>query len=780
MSTATLSEARSFSRFFAVGSLLILIIVTAATLNVASTCSDPLDAPGSSGLLTRSVSVTRRLSSALKRIRFRRNASPPGAASPPAAAQSDVPTNAVKSAADVVPFVSDAKHLLALLSTPEGVASLGDSANIARALAKAVLEVGGSLVEEAVKMKVSTTGEVPLDSWDSRELYTQQTCHVNPDESEVCYYSGVLCFDGEGPVVSVAEPEYAVSRPVDPSHNCIDTRFNEQSVYEFSQCVINAASSRKVNNSAIGYNVAHTLPVINRRWGPLNRGKGGLFRELHASEIWGDRPDALLSALGAHTVIPDPEPGGTHRDFTALNELSVAGDSRGAVKIAIPKGHALSSLSGKDISTRVRKSGAHVVSEPAGLEVLAETSIAGRKISWVESGLWVSDFKEGDEKSPLSMLMTSAAFFDSVRQNKTPNFGDHPRDGYIHFQESWQVASTRSVYMDPPSQNQISYKIVGQWDVPPMRHVAFAGAGAKAIRKAGDVANVFSEMLTLATTPETKFWFSDLSNSLGPDALVCSRRGGVIQQKHKFFTSRMDSAMWKTYAYQLTGLGVKGQRPHPRYAPREAVILVSSSVLSDVPGPASETIHNLAEVESIVRSTGLPTRIITDLKGLSFEETVHLFAGIGILIAPHGPALAFMTFMPAHSVVVECFPYGLKRNNFRHLANMADIHYFSIYSENRLPPSECKKDECLVFKKKFWNECESKNMTGYDVAVDEDCLHAIVNHPLLVDTVELLTHIPDAIDCSGAYSLKNPIWEALAPKEGQPVRPPPNNTAGDK
>ena len=85
-------------------------------------------------------------------------------------------------------------------------------------------------------MKVSTTGEVPLDSWDSRELYTQQTCHVNPDESEVCYYSGVLCFDGEGPVVSVAEPEYAVSRPVDPSHDCIDTRFKLLSLTQASSC----------------------------------------------------------------------------------------------------------------------------------------------------------------------------------------------------------------------------------------------------------------------------------------------------------------------------------------------------------------------------------------------------------------------------------------------------------------------------------------------------------------------------------------------------------------
>ena len=788
MSTAASSEARWLSRCMGVSSLLILILVTAATLNVATTCSMPLDSPGGSASMTKSVSVTQRISRALKRIGSRRTGAAGSTTSSGAAGLASgegqhevaLPATAVKTAADVVVHVEAARELLALLNTPSGAAALGPTATIARALANAVIQVGGTLVEAAAKIKVGSSGKLPLNSWDSRELYTQQSCHAGADESEVCYYSGVLCYDGEGPVAIVAEPDFAAERPADPTHTCIDTRFNEQSVYEFSQCVINAASARKVNNTAIGYNVAQALPVVNRRWGPLNRGTGGLFKEMHPSEIWGDRPDALLAALGAHTVIPDPEPKGTPRDGSALDELQIVGDGRGVVNIEVPKDHKLSVLAGKDVATRVFESKPHMIGGDNGVKALASTKVAGRNVVWLESGLWISNFDEGDDKSPLKILSLAGSIFDSVRNNRTPSFGDHPRDGYMHFQESWQVASTRSVYMDPPSKNQISYKVVGQWDVPPMVNVAFAGAGAKKIESIDALDNVFSEMLKIAAHADTKFWFSDLSKTLGPDSLVCSRRGGVLQPKHKFFSGRMDSAMWKTYAYQLTGLGVKGTRPHPRYAPREAVILVDSSVLDDGNHLASEKIYNLEEVEAIVRSTGLPTRIIQNLKGMSFEEIVTLFAGVGILVAPHGPALAFTTFMPAHSVIVECFPFGLKRNTFRHLANMADLHYFSIYSEQRMTPADCKGKECLVFKRKFWDECESKNMTGYDVAVDNDCLHAIVNHPLIVDVVELRTHIPDAIDCSGAFSLKNPLWEALAGKEGKPVRPPPNNTNGDK
>lgn len=769
-----------------VSGLLILILVTAATLNVATTCSMPLDTIGGSASLTKSVSVTSRISQALRRIGVRRAANSGTVGSTTSSgvsagsiAAADLPATAVKTAADVVLHVEAARELLALLNAPGGAAELGASAAIARDLATAVLQVGGTLVEEAVKIRIGSSGKLPIDSWDSRELYTQQRCHANPDESEVCYYSGVICYDGEGPIAIVPEPDFTAERPADPTHNCIDTRFNEQSVYEFSQCVINAASGRKVNNTATGYNVAQALPVVNRRWGPLNRGPGGLFKEMHPSEIWGDRPDALLSMLGAHTVIPDPEPKGTPRDGSALDDLQIVGDGRGAITIEMPRDHKLSPLAGKDMATRVFVSKPHTVGK--NLQALASTKVAGRNIVWLESGLWISNFDEGDEKSPLKILSLAGALFDSVRNNRTPTFGDHPRDGYMHFQESWQLASTRSVYMDPPSKNQISYKVVGQWDVPPMTNVVFSGAGAKKIASMDELDNVFSEMLKISAQPDTKFWFSDLSNTLGPNSLVCSRRGGVLQPKHKFFSGRMDSAMWKTYAYQLTGLGVKGIRPHPKYAPREAVILVDSSILDDGPHLQSETIYNLADVEAIVRSTGLPTRIVPSLKGMSFEEIVTFFAGVGILVAPHGPALAFTTFMPAHSVIVECFPFGLKRNTFRHLANMADLHYFSIYSEQRMPPKDCKEKQCLVFKRKFWDECESKNMTGYDVAIDNDCLHAIVNHPLIVDVVELRTHIPDAIDCSGAFSLKNPLWEALAAKEGQPVRSKaPNSTNGDK
>ena len=45
---------------------------------------------------------------------------------------------------------------------------------------------------------------------------------------------------------------------------------------------------------------------------------------------------------------------------------------------------------------------------------------------------------------------------------------------------------------------------------------------------------------------------------------------------------------------------------------------------------------------------------------------------------------------------------------------------------------------------------------------------------------ELRDTLVDAVDCSAAYSLKNPDWARLAPKEGIPVKPPPEKSGEDK
>ena len=69
---------------------------------------------------------------------------------------------------------------------------------------------------------------------------------------------------------------------------------------------------------------------------------------------------------------------------------------------------------------------------------------------------------------------------------------------------------------------------------------------------------------------------------------------------------------------------------------------------------------------------------------------VELMAGTGILIAPHGAHLANAMFLPAHAAVIELFPYMMKKNTYRHLSLMSDLHYLPFYSWELLGPEHNK------------------------------------------------------------------------------------------
>ena len=47
-------------------------------------------------------------------------------------------------------------------------------------------------------------------------------------------------------------------------------------------------------------------------------------------------------------------------------------------------------------------------------------------------------------------------------------------------------------------------------------------------------------------------------------------------------------------------------------------------------------------------------------------------------------------FLPAHAVLVELFAFGTKRNTFRHLSSLLDLHYFPVYSWERVPPDAAR------------------------------------------------------------------------------------------
>lgn len=59
---------------------------------------------------------------------------------------------------------------------------------------------------------------LPPPEFDPEGMYTQQTCYVQVDETEICVYEGTFCFDGLSPVVVVDEPVTLPQRINDFTH----------------------------------------------------------------------------------------------------------------------------------------------------------------------------------------------------------------------------------------------------------------------------------------------------------------------------------------------------------------------------------------------------------------------------------------------------------------------------------------------------------------------------------------------------------------------------------
>lgn len=129
------------------------------------------------------------------------------------------------------------KRLLGVLRKEQGGAQADDAfASVAASLAQAVIaaEEGGVVVtdedeegdsKKEPETKAKASDESNGDDDAPAPEYTQQTCYLQTDESEICVYDGVLCYDGRSPVVAVEEPIRAPERILDYTHYCSDFRW---------------------------------------------------------------------------------------------------------------------------------------------------------------------------------------------------------------------------------------------------------------------------------------------------------------------------------------------------------------------------------------------------------------------------------------------------------------------------------------------------------------------------------------------------------------------------
>jgi hypothetical protein len=120
------------------------------------------------------------------------------------------------------------------------------------------------------------------------------------------------------------------------------------------------------------------------------------------------------------------------------------------------------------------------------------------------------------------------------------------------------------------------------------------------------------------------------------------------------------------------------------------------------------------------------------------------------------------------------FPHLMKKNTYRYVANLFDLHYFPFYSWTLLPTNLTQfYGVALMNEMYFWENCVARNITSYDALNYHACNAASKNYPIVVDEKEISAILRNAVDTIGAYSRKNPQWEAEFVKNGyeEPVAP---------
>ena len=174
------------------------------------------------------------------------------------------------------------KRLLAVLEKEKAVgAESSDFEGLAISLASAVVSAEAEGADFT-----SDPSEVPPPE------YTQQTCYLQTDESEICVYDGVLCYDGKSPVVTVETPVRTPERILDYTHYCSDFRYYEPSAMEYSGCAYKHPFERAYKYEwPMLPSTDFPLPLARRRWGPQNRNGHLYFKEVSPSEIWGRPAD---------------------------------------------------------------------------------------------------------------------------------------------------------------------------------------------------------------------------------------------------------------------------------------------------------------------------------------------------------------------------------------------------------------------------------------------------------------------------------------------------------
>jgi hypothetical protein len=580
-------------------------------------------------------------------------------------------------------------------------------------------------------------------AYDDGRAYTQQTCYEDGDESELCVYDGVLCFDGTSPVAVVAHPPSLGGQPgVDAVNDCVDYRYLEPAQYEHFGCSYAHGGPRPYDPTAHPRELHHDWPLTSpsRWWGPHNR-HHLWFREMAASTLF---------ARDAVTVIDEP-----------FQRQAIDG-----VRLA-----------------RRTFSPAHNLT-----------------VDWLGGSgggdaMFIATMPGQAAYNPFHYWAALAGpLYAAVRNNASGPFGASPRDGYFHdfnfsdveTADPGAMGSVIWTYRDTPTRNRVAERAGAQWPLPRLGVVIGAGDGGKEVTSAGGLGAWYAAALQLAMPPGgVPVFFNDLLSAYSNNHLLCARRAVVPSAKQKFFSAPADAWLYRQRAHLQAGLNPDAATAHPRFPPRTITVV-------DRAGHHGRGIWNRDWLLGELEATGLPVTVVDRMDELSFAEQVRLMAGTGLLIAAHGAHLANAMFLPQHAAVIELFPPLMYKGTYRYLSALAGLHYFSVHSRHLLPVNRSvggaglnvslpRNDssgalevdysayeatpgrwrffgELIMESAAFHRECVATNISGYEMILAPHCNWASKTLGIIVPKRQFGETLRDALDAIGAYTLLNAAW----------------------
>jgi hypothetical protein len=632
---------------------------------------------------------------------------------------------------------------------------------------------------------------------DPTQAFSQETCYLQSDESEICVYDNAICFDGFGPVILVADP-YEGSRAVqDGTHNCLDNRFGEVSVNEWGSCVKQVLTRRERSyraNEVLGAGEAQGLdgrslstessyPLLRRRFGPHTRGPSMIFREFSAKNILNEGNNSTREVqLDEHTFLEEAS--------LLLSKIDESTKDERYSHSLIPglkmlKKHVTSMYTWPEIEinqlNRMLSWRRIIDAESKGLPVPQEEDNGNRNIisgpitvEWIEGAMWMVGMDNHWWLDPMHFLTKASLLFDAQRNNATCPVDDlfcgttfsgnlgHPQDGWKLRQEEVDISLKPSFSKsDSPlgtstERTRSLYRQGGQWQLPPMDLVILSMSDGKVSDVQMD--DWYTNVLKIVTQKQSTIKItSPLDPTFSHDHLICARQGVVVGTKPQLFTGRSDAIVFRNAAYKLAGVEMEGGHGdtgvYPLYPPRQITLVHTRSRKSNV-------IYNIDEVLSALKDTGLPVNVITVVRGAPFSDIVKDMSRTGILVAPSDTDLAMIAFLPVHSVVIELFQYGKKQKTFQDVSSVLNLFYHPLRSTHRPP----KKVSSELYDRQFFDECFSRNSSSFDNNVLNYCRDYLKNAPIVVDVSRLKDTLNDALDEISAFSRENDQWDFLFKK----------------